>query len=581
MVFSRRLVLIYTIIVSIPLGLMIFIATEIFRKIEYNRVIEKERRNLEADTRHVLDCIEVVKKVRNTISVNPAMADLFLFTDKKDRISVIYQTRTIANELERLQLSFPMLYGIRIFIADENIPERWPIFYREERSVLSGSGDGWSYDFHTALKTTLKMDILPVVSYSDEFLISNRHIGSVQILISMADFFPSINSSDSYGDPLPADFVLTKDAVMAGKGNVLSAFLEKSIRAGIRSGGSGDEGMISVRENRIEHLFLWRAVPGSDLFLIHDCLAETTLQSIGYFRLLAAFGIITSTALLFLIIRFATGRLTNRIYLITDGMRKLQHGNMDITLGVEGNDEVAEMARVFTEMVGRIRNLDSIITKEQQLVAETEIRAMQNQINVHFLYNVLETVKMQAELRNAHDIVHSITLLGKMLRYCLRIRQRVVPLREELAYIHSYIDLLNVRNDYAITVNDYIEKDCMDLKIPKMLIQPLIENVFHHVIEPSGENAQIDIYAETERQKGILLISVKDYGPGIPGELLEKIKEKINSGIEEDAPGHIGLRNIQERLTVFYGSGWKLDISSIQGQGTVVRVPVPLKQAGD
>jgi two-component system sensor histidine kinase YesM len=260
-------------------------------------------------------------------------------------------------------------------------------------------------------------------------------------------------------------------------------------------------------------------------------------------------------------------------------MREVKQGNIDVGISVKGDDEISDMAHVFTDMTARIKKLIEEIKLEQQLVTETEIKAMQNQINAHFLYNVLETIKMQAELHDEDTIVHSITLLGKMLRYCLRLKQHRVSLREEMEYIRSYIALLNIRNDYSITLNEYISDRCMDYIIPKMLIQPLIENAFLYAIEPLGNNAAIDIRVYADDGDKILWIEVNDYGDGLNPDELEIVRINIDQERTEDIPGGIGLRNIQQRLTVFYGDAWRLHITSIPGKGTTIHIPIPMDAA--
>ena len=209
------------------------------------------------------------------------------------------------------------------------------------------------------------------------------------------------------------------------------------------------------------------------------------------------------------------------------------------------------------------------------MVTETEIKAMQNQINAHFLYNVLETIRMQAELRDEKPIVQSITLLGNMLRYCLSLRKNRGKVIEELEYTRSYIALLNIRNDYMVVLREHIEESALDLEIPRMLLQPIVENAFFYAIEPEGEDAVIDIWIEIDTVKGILLISVQDYGRGLAQDALERLVKHIAGEDELDTPGGIGLKNIQLRLFAFYGPAWKLEIRSAPNEGTLVRIPVP------
>jgi two-component system sensor histidine kinase YesM len=337
-----------------------------------------------------------------------------------------------------------------------------------------------------------------------------------------------------------------------------------------------------LRINGTKGLFVWRAVPGTELLLVRDCPTEAMRRSITVSRIIAGAGIAASAALLFLIIRFATQKMMKRLYIIMDGMKEVREGNLDISLSVEGSDEITGMAQIFTGMVDRIKTLIAEIEREQRLVTDTEIRAMQNQINAHFLYNALETIKMQAELQSHDDIVQSITLLGKMLRYCLRWRSPRVSLGEELEYIRAYIALLNIRHDYTIQIHVHIEESLLDHEIPKMLIQPLVENAFLHAIEPSGEDAWIGISANADREAGILWISVQDSGGGIEAEKQKEIEALLASpppALPQQDSGGIGLVNIQERLAAFYGPSWKIRIQSGEGKGTEVLIPLPLRPA--
>jgi two-component system sensor histidine kinase YesM len=388
----------------------------------------------------------------------------------------------------------------------------------------------------------------------------------------MTDFFPFLYREE---DSVQEDYVFYQNEPVTDSESGITGLAPPLAERVLKAAGEESSGSISFREGRRQYLFVWHGIPNSDLLLVRDCSAEMIQESIIVIRIAAVIGILASIIILFLIIRFATQKMMGRLFVIMNGMREVRQGNLDINITVEGNDEISDMARMFINMVSRIRELIEGITREQQLVTQTEIKAMQNQINAHFLYNVLETIKMQAEVHNQDTIVQSITLLGKMLRYCLKLRLHRVALREELEYIRSYIALLNIRNDYTITVNEQIEDRYLDFEIPKMLIQPLVENAFLHAIEPLGENAIIDITVDADSARGIVWIGVYDHGQGLLPEALEKISASIFA--EEAADRGIGLRNIQQRLTAFYGTSWKLRISSEYGKGTNILIPIPLE----
>jgi two-component system sensor histidine kinase YesM len=570
MIFSHRVILVYTVIVITPLVILMFFATDILRRGEYEKVVERVTKEMEINARQVSASIETVNHVKDSIIVNPTLVRHLLFTHPDKRWPVIEQTLDIAGEIERLHLGFPLLYGIRIFVTDSRLPERWPVLFHEEKIRPPKKGIEWEYNYIETLKTGIESRVQPVVSCLGDLFLINQRVGSLQIMIPMTSFFPFL-----YGNDEVRNFIFSPNGVISDGYRDEKALLpvEAKIREKAKQSANG---VLQFSENGKRYVFLWRLVPNSDLILVHDSSDETALNDIEYFTMLTVLGMLGSLVLLFCVISLATQKLFSRLYRVMKGMMEIEKGNYDIELKVEGNDEIAEMALVFSNMVSRIKEQIRIITQEQRLVAETEIKAMQNQINAHFLYNILETVKMQAEVHNTDTIVRIITLLGKMLRYCLRIGHWAVPLREELAYVHAYIDLLNIRNDYTIGVDEFIPKELLDTKIPRMLIQPLVENVFFHVIEPRGEDAGLGISAEADSREGILWICVQDHGPGLSAEELEKIREEINGENGDDSSGSIGLKNIQRRLNVFYGPEWRLRIVSIPGQGTTVSVPVPL-----
>ncbi|MDR1126698.1 MAG: histidine kinase [Treponema sp.] len=580
-VFSKRLVLVYTVIVTVPLAMLILAGTEHLRRGEYRRIIAEAENDLKDNISHISNCIDLFVRIEIAITGNRKMDDLFLFSDTSDKISIIFQTRDLSDELERLLVSMPQIYGIRIFADDEGIPERWPIFFHKERleTAFSVAGGGvhrraWLYDYRSELMGTLEMGRNRAVSCTSPILLRTRRIGRLQILMRTIDFFPFLSRER---DSVQRNFVFQGIVPVVSPEDGVEG-LPPALSSPVLASAAGvDAGRVSFRENGRERHFLWRRAPNTDLLLVRDCTPELNASGIGAFRVVSGIGILLSTALLFFVIRFATIRMMSRLYLIINGMNEVHKGNLDVMVPVEGTDEISGMAEAFTNMLARIKRLIQEIKTEERLVTETEIKAMQNQINAHFLYNVLETIRMQAELRDEKTIVQSITLLGRMLRYCLTLRKTRVKVIEELEYTRSYIALLNIRNDYEVVLREHIEETALTLEIPRMLLQPIVENAFLYAIETEGEDAAIDLWIETDAVKNTLLISVRDYGRGLAPDALARLIKHIAEEDEKDTPGGIGLKNIQLRLAAFYGPTWKLDIESAPGEGMLVRIPVPLR----
>ena len=265
-----------------------------------------------------------------------------------------------------------------------------------------------------------------------------------------------------------------------------------------------------------------------------------------------------------------------RVYNLICGMKDVQGVNLQALVDVTGHDEVTEAQQTFNIMTEQLRTQIEEIKKEQQLIADTEMKAMQNQINAHFLYNARETLKMQAVISGETDVEESINVLGKLMHYCLRWRVHTVTLEEEVDYIRSYIYLLNIRNDYVISLETEIQEKWKTIVIPKMSLQPLVENAFFYAIEPLGKDAIIRVYTEDGDQEDRIWLCCRDFGKGIPKEKQEELMAYLaDNSYERDSTGSIGLKNIQQRLNMFCGKDYRLIIESNEGEGTLIKIPVP------
>ncbi|MDR2535452.1 MAG: histidine kinase [Treponema sp.] len=569
-IFSKRFVMVYTLIAALPFGILIMVTAEQFYAEQEYKLIDDAEQSLADNAGYVYGCIESMYKIESSIVGNTDLAHFFLFADKTDPLPVILQLRLFTNELERLPLIMPQLYGVRLFITNSGIPERWPIFFHERRlAPLLPLTQTWRYNYRIESTHTFEIDRSAMAAYTQELRFNRRQVGYIQILMRMRDFFPFLYKNDASGDV--QDFVFYRNESLAG--GAITEF-EQIIRAYISqemdSGKSA--GVLRIQEMGKPYLLVWRQVPHSELVLVRDCGAARFRKSFIFFRTATAAGVIGSILVLFLIIRFVTQKMMHRLYAVIEGMKRVREGTLGTQLPVDGNDEITDMALTFNSMTVRLIELIEKIKSEQQLVTDTEIKAMQNQINAHFLYNVLETIKMQAEVADQQDIVQSITLLGKIMHYCLRRNDRLVPLSEELEYVRSYIALLNIRNDYVIRLNIGVGEPYLSCRIPKMLIQPLVENAFWYAIEPFGIDAEIGITAQY--QDGLVWLEVQDYGRGMDQKTLEKIHTLLSGEEELGNKNSIGIQNIQQRLTAFYGDSWKLQIISSEGIGTRVRVPI-------
>lgn len=267
-------------------------------------------------------------------------------------------------------------------------------------------------------------------------------------------------------------------------------------------------------------------------------------------------------------------KLLRQFYEILRSIRKVQKGDLDVVIENCGSDEMGELGTQINKMLERIKQLMEDNLNREMLVKNSEIRALQNQINAHFIYNVLESIKMMAEIDGEYAISDAVTALGKLLRYSMKWGNGCVLVEQELEYIKNYMALINLRFDYEIYLSLNIPDVLLKQEIPKMSLQPIVENAIYHGIEQMAEDTNIYI-------KGLLegddcIIEITDAGRGMTEDEVEQLRRKISGEIDSSggSGNGIGLKNVQDRIHIAFGERYGIEIASKIGCYTKVRVRI-------
>jgi len=289
--------------------------------------------------------------------------------------------------------------------------------------------------------------------------------------------------------------------------------------------------------------------------------------------------ILLFTLLFILLISIGFGflkRITNPIEELASTMQEVQKGNFLAvqSLKVEEmpEDEVGTLYRNFKTMVQRIDELIKENFSKQLLVKETEFKALQAQINPHFLYNTLESVNWLAKTNNQQQISSMVEALGHLMRNSINFNEDIITVEKELEIVQSYLTIQNYRFGDRLDFQMNIPASVMNCRIPKLTLQPLLENSFQHAVEPSLEVSTIKIMAVKTVE--FLYIRVEDNGPGIDPNTLLYIKKGI---IKPKGTG-IGLNNIDQRIKLGFGEQYGLKIENLDGKGTAVTVILPIQR---
>jgi Putative regulator of cell autolysis len=252
-----------------------------------------------------------------------------------------------------------------------------------------------------------------------------------------------------------------------------------------------------------------------------------------------------------------------------------------------GNTEVGVMAEEFNSLLDEINNLTYSLVSANTRLYETELEKkkselsyLRSQINPHFLYNTLETLKGMAVDEGAYKTMDMAKALGQIFRYSIK-GTDIVLLREELEMVQSYVQIQKIRFNKRFEVVYEFNENVLDCMLPKMILQPVVENAVIHGIEGKIDNGSLWVGGELDGQDE-LRIWVKDNGTGMKDDRLDKIKASLfnidGTSSAENENASIGLMNVQNRIRLIYGHEYGINIDSKPGEGTMVIFKIPARR---
>lgn len=270
-----------------------------------------------------------------------------------------------------------------------------------------------------------------------------------------------------------------------------------------------------------------------------------------------------------------TSTVTAPIQRLVDKMKSASAGKLDISVSYSSNDELAVLYNQFNLMTQKIQTLLNDIYEEQNAKQKMEVQLLQSQINPHFLYNTLNTIKSLIELDMKETAVKAVSAMSTFYRNSLSKGQFIIPLRQELILTEQYLYIQNLRYmdfvDYEITYESSWEDH--GTEIPKLTIQPVVENIFVHGLT----NQMCHIHLNVSIKNNTIYISISDNGSGIPREKLTELNRSIRDF--KTARYSFGLPSINHRISLLYGENYGLTIKSSPENGTTVTIAIPDKKS--
>lgn len=282
-----------------------------------------------------------------------------------------------------------------------------------------------------------------------------------------------------------------------------------------------------------------------------------------------------SLIIILLITFIISTRLTKPIIALKHSMDDIDHNDkFNTTVQVTSNDEIGALTESFNHMITRIQTLMDQVVIEQEEKRTAEIQVLQDQINPHFLYNTLDTIIWMTETDD-ENTVPMIEALSQLFRISLNKGQEFITIENELEHTRNYLYILTFRYlnkfDYTITADDKL----LHHKIPKIVLQPLIENAIYHGIKNITKKGHIRINVSSNYDD--ILISISDDGIGMDQETCQRLLSEDHPSKSSRNGSGVGIRNVNKRIKLYYGSRYGLKYESHEGKGTTVVVKIPMQ----
>jgi two-component system sensor histidine kinase YesM len=279
--------------------------------------------------------------------------------------------------------------------------------------------------------------------------------------------------------------------------------------------------------------------------------------------------ITASSMLIGIFIYIATSALLGRVRMLAKAMRQVRNGKMDIVLPISSQDEFGELTITFNHMTKHINDLIETVYKIQIMEREAELKALEAQINPHFLYNTLATVAWSGRMANAPEVVDISNSLARFYRLVLSKGKTRISVKEELEMVKEYLYIQKIRFVDLLEVKYDVDKNVLCYSTMKNLLQPIVENALSHGIQPKRYRGTIIVKAKAEGNQ--IVYAVIDDGVGMNPETLKGVME---GRVERSHGSGYAIKNVMDRLRTFYGDDSSVDIFSRPGIGTTVTIRI-------
>ena len=324
--------------------------------------------------------------------------------------------------------------------------------------------------------------------------------------------------------------------------------------------------------------YIYSEVPGTDWLVIEKISSHHLEDSYQAIRNMTLLIILGSAVVLIVVYYFYSKRSSQPIRNLAGAMESIEQGNLDTRVAVRSNDEISYLARGLNQMTENLQAHIKRVYIAEIRQREAEIEALKTQIQPHYLYNTLDVIRMMAVTHDDGETAEMIDGLSGQLKYLMGRAKDMVSLRDEIENVRNYFKIIRIRYENRFSLEVNVGDDIMDLQVPQLILQPVVENAVKHGLKGKKGEGVVAIQASVEQDA--LEITVMDNGTGMTPERLEYVQQVLESHETEthvkSRRASIGIKNVYDRIRMIFGDQYHIQISSFEGIGTIVKYRLPV-----
>ncbi|SIQ64765.1 sensor histidine kinase [Halanaerobium kushneri] len=309
-------------------------------------------------------------------------------------------------------------------------------------------------------------------------------------------------------------------------------------------------------------------------YIISMASADEVEAELNYITDITVYLTLVVLLIIILLTVYLSYSLSKPIQKLQELTHRASENDLSVKIDISGNDEIAELGQSFNKMIRRINKLMEQNVREQKLLRKLEMESLDNQIKPHFIYNTLDLIIGLLENKDFDRATHMVEALGKFFRLSLSHGKEMVLIRNEIKHVKNYLFIQQFRHgeeyEYIIDIEDF---EIMEKHIPKLILQPIVENAIYHGLLPAEKNGLVIV--KGYRKNKNIYFKIADNGVGIPTAKVREINKILTGELKtDDQKKYFGLRNVDQRLKLMYGGSSGLTVESIEGEKTTVIIRI-------